>query len=274
MSDAPRLVDQQPPPRTEAENGPRTVEVVCGSAGCRAAVEANGVAVMVDALRASATITSLMAAGAKRVFVATEVDQAYAMKERLGDAFLIGEREGFPPPGFDANNSPRGVMELPLKGRDAVFTSTTGAARLGQLQGTKLALVGTAVNAKRVANVINSRAGSAPVFSISAGLRGSPGGTEEDWIGAALIADRLADLDFAWLNRDLGVDGYWPSVLDAPSVREGFLDGAHGRILIDKGLASDIEDCAAFDWIDAVAAVRGFLNIDDGPPVAELERVG
>jgi phosphosulfolactate phosphohydrolase-like enzyme len=205
---------------------------------------------MVDALRASATITSLIAAGARRVWVATEVEQAHAMKERLGDALLVGEREGFPPPGFDANNSPRGVMELALEGRDAVFTSTTGAAR-----------------------VVAERAGEMPVYSIAAGLRGAPGGTEEDWIGAALIADRLAEHGFDWINRELGMQGYWPPVLDAPSVRQGFFDGAHGRTLIDKGLASDIEDCAALDWIDAVAAVAGYLSIDDGPPIAELQRI-
>jgi len=273
MPEPARLVDREPPPRVAAANEARTVEVVCGGAGCRAAAEVGGVAVMIDALRASATITSLMAAGARRVWVATEVEQAHAMKERLGDALLVGERDGFPPPGFDANNSPRGVMDLPLEGRDAVFTSTTGAARLGQLQGCALALVGTAVNASLVAQVVADRAGEAPVFSIAAGLRGAPGGTEEDWIGAALIAERLVEHDFDWLNRDLGVQGYWPPVLDAPSVRQGFFDGAHGRTLIDKGLASDIEDCAALDWIDAVAGVVDYLIIDDGPPIAELARI-
>jgi 2-phosphosulfolactate phosphatase len=273
MSQTPRLVDQQPPSRRGNRNGARTVEVVCGSEGCRAAVEAGGVAVVVDALRASATITSLMAAGVRRVWVATEVEQAHAMKERLGDAFLVGERDGFPPPGFDVGNSPRGVMDLALEGQQAVFTSTTGSARLGQLEGASLALVGSPVNAGLVARVVADRAGDLPVFCVSAGLRGSPGGTEEDWIGAALIAERLTDHDYEWINRDLGIEGYWPPMLDAPSVRQGFFDGAHGRTLVDKGLSSDIEDCAALDWIDAVAAVAGYLSIDDGPPIAELERL-
>ena len=267
------MVDQPAPARAGVGNGPRTVEVVCGSEGCRVAAAAGGVAVMVDALRASATITSLIAAGAQRVWVATEVEQAHAMKERLGDALLVGERDGFPPPGFDVGNSPRGVMELALDGRDAVFTSTTGSARLAQLEGAALTLVGSTVNAGLVARVMAEKADDQPVFSISAGLRGAPGGTEEDWLGAALIADRLTERGFAWINRDLGMQGYWPPVLDTPSVREGFFDGAHGRTLVDKGLSSDIEDCAALDWIDAVAAVVGYLRIDDGPPVAELARI-
>ena len=272
-----RLVEREPPARSGKSNAPRTVEVVCGLAGCRAAAEAGGVAVMVDALRASATITSLVAAGARRVWVATEVEQARAMKVRLAeecgdDVFLVGEREGFPPPDFDAGNSPRGVLELPLEGRDAVFTSTTGAARLGQLAGTSLAVLGTTVNAALVAEIVAQRAGEAPVFSIAAGLRGSPGGTEEDWIGAALVADRLAARGFDWLNPDLG-GAYWPPLLDAAGVRHGFVNGAHGQVLVDKGLGSDVEDCASIDWIDAVAAVSGYLQIDDGPPVAELERI-
>ena len=272
-----RLVEGEPPAPSDQGHAPRTVEVVCGPSGCAAAVAAGGVAVLVDALRASATITSLMAAGARRVWVATEVEQARAMKSRLAgegddDAFLVGEREGFPPPGFDAGNSPRGVLELPLEGRDAVFTSTTGAARLGQLAGTSLAVVGTTVNAALVAETVAQRAGEAPVFSIAAGLRGSPGGTEEDWIGAALIADRLAEHGFDWLNPDLG-ETYWPPLLGAAGVRDGFVNGAHGQFLVGKGLRSDVEDCASIDWIDAVAAVSGYLPIDDGPPVAELERI-
>jgi len=79
MPEPARLVDREPPPRVAAANEARTVEVVCGGAGCRAAAEVGGVAVMIDALRASATITSLMAAGARRVWVATEVEQAHAM---------------------------------------------------------------------------------------------------------------------------------------------------------------------------------------------------
>jgi phosphosulfolactate phosphohydrolase-like enzyme len=60
---------------------------------------------MVDALRASATITALIAAGARRAWVATEIEQAHAMKARLvqegtGEPILLGEDEGFPPPGF------------------------------------------------------------------------------------------------------------------------------------------------------------------------------
>ncbi len=273
MAEAKRMVDRPAPARAGVANEARTVEVVCGADGCRAAAAAGGCAVMVDALRASATITSLMAAGAQRVWVATEVEQAHAMKERLGDALLVGERDGFPPPGFDAGNSPRGVMDLELEGRDAVFTSTTGSARLGQLRGTALTLVGTTVNAGLVARVMAENADQRPVFSIAAGLRGAPGATEEDWLGAALIAERLTEHGFAWINRDLGMQGYWPPVLDAPSVREGFFDGAHGRTLVDKGLSSDIEDCAALDWIDAVASVVGYLSIDDGPPVAELARI-
>jgi 2-phosphosulfolactate phosphatase len=272
-----RFVDSDPPP-LRGDNPPRSVEVVCGAGGCRAAVEAAGVAVMVDALRASATITALIAAGARRVWVATEIEQAHAMKARLvqegiGEPILLGEREGFPPPGFDAGNSPRDAMALPINGRDAVFTSTTGSARLGQLEGTSLAVVGSTVNADRVARIVAERAGDRPVFAIAAGLRGAPGGTEEDWIGAAVIAERLTEHDFEWVNRGLGARGYWPATLDAESVLDGFTAGAHGRVLAGKGLGADVEDCARIDWIDAVAQVVGYLPIDEGPPIAELARL-
>lgn len=228
---------------------------------------------MVDALRASATISSLVAEGARRVWVATEVDQARAMKDRLGDALLIGEREGFPPPGFDGNNSPRGIRQLAVDGRDVVFTSTTGAVRLGQLEGASLVLVGTTVNATAVAELIAGRDDDASVFAIAAGLRGRPGGTEEDWIGAALIAKLLAERGYGWIDEESSGGIHWPESLAAESVREGFFAGGHGRSLIAKGLSEDVADCSQIDWIDAVAAVVDYLEIGGGPRVAELERI-
>ncbi len=253
--------------------GPGTVRVVAGAEGCQEAVEAGAVALMVDALRASATITALTSAGAGTIFVATHVEQARRVKEQIGDVLLIGEREGFPPEGFDAGNSPEEVLGLGVEGRQIAFTSTTGAARLGQLRGAHAVLVGGPVNATAVVEAAARLASAAghPVYALAAGLTGRPGGTEEDWLGAALLAQGLAGRGYDWVNRAEHLGEHWPAELTPEGVREGFFAGAHGQSLVEKGLSNDITACSRIDWLPVVAQVVGYREIDDGPPVAELK---
>lgn len=251
----------------------QVVKVVAGAEGCRRAVQDGAVAVMVDALRASATITSLVQNGARRVWVATRVAQARDLARELGDALLVGERRGFPPPGFDAGNSPEGVAGLQLDGRDVVFTSTTGAARLGQLEGAPAVLVGGPVNLASVARAASAHAGNRPIYAIAAGLTGRPGGTEEDWLGAALVAQELARDGRTWSGRHEGEGRHWPGgEIVAEAVARLFAAAPNGRGLQEKGLGEDVEACSRVDWLDAVARVAGYRRIDDGPPLAELVR--
>lgn len=260
----------------------KTVRVVAGAEGCRRAVEDGAVAVMVDALRASATITSMVQNGARRVWVATHVDQARDLARELrgegGEVFLVGERGGFPPDGFDAGNTPEGVAELELEGRQVVFTSTTGAARLGQLEGAPAVLVGSPVNVTAVARAARAHADGSgsrarPVYAIAAGLTGRRGGTAEDWLGAALVAQELARAGYAWRDRDDGAGERWPAdELTAEEVARRFAGSLNGRGLEEKGLGADVAACSRVDWLDAVARVVGYRRIDDGPPVAELAR--
>jgi len=272
------------PSGTEIENDPgdgladqselrATVKVVAGAEGCEEAVAAGAVALMVDALRASATITAPTSAGAGTIFVATHVEQARRVKDQIGDVLLVGEREGFPPEGFDAGNSPEEVLGLGVEGRQIAFTSTTGAARLGQLRGAAAVLVGGPVNATAAVDAALRLAGTGgyPVYAVAAGLTGRPGGTEEDWIGAALLAQGLAGHGYDWLNRDEHLGEHWPAELTPEGVREGFFAGGHGQTLVEKGLADDITACSRVDWLPVVAQVVGYREIDDGPPVAELK---
>lgn len=300
MPAEPRLLDKQGASQLAPEGERRTVRVVAGAEGCQEAVEAVAVAIMVDALRASATITALTSAGADTIFVATHVEQARRVKDELsdtlGDILLVGEREGFPPEGFDAGNSPEEVLGLGVEGRPVAFTSTTGAARLSELRGAHEVLVGGPVNCAAVVQAAarlaepkggggGSGAGSGdgagagavgdvhPIYAVAAGLTGRPGGTEEDWLGAALQAQELAKLGFDWVNREEHLGVHWPEGLTPENIRAGFFAGGHGQSLVEKGLGDDIITCSRVDWLPVVARVVGYRQIDDGPPVAELNRL-
>ena len=81
-------------------------------------------AIVVDVLRATSTIAQALASGYRRVLCCAEVEEAFALKERLADAVLGGERKAVAVPGFDLGNSPREYLEL--RGETLILTTTNG----------------------------------------------------------------------------------------------------------------------------------------------------
>src|SRR5262245_14390689 len=81
-------------------------------------------AIVVDVLRATSTIAQALAAGYRRVLCCSEVDEALALRDGLGDAVLGGERKAVAIPGFDLGNSPREYLEA--RGETLVLTTTNG----------------------------------------------------------------------------------------------------------------------------------------------------
>ena len=72
------------------------IHLIEGEAGCQFAVEHGCVAIVVDALRASATAAMLLHAGARQLLVVRTVEEAFAAKLELPGALLFGERGGVP----------------------------------------------------------------------------------------------------------------------------------------------------------------------------------
>ena len=79
--------------------------------------------VVIDVIRATSTICQALAAGYERVLCASEVDEAFALRDELGGV-LGGERGNVLVPGFDLGNSPREYLE-PRDG-GLILTTTNG----------------------------------------------------------------------------------------------------------------------------------------------------
>src|SRR5881227_3881579 len=79
----------------------------------------DGVAVVIDVLRATTTIVHALAAGCICVRPCAEVAEAQALagEMRVGRALLGGERGGLPLPGFDVGNSPREYVPRVCRGK-------------------------------------------------------------------------------------------------------------------------------------------------------------
>jgi 2-phosphosulfolactate phosphatase len=254
---------------------PNRVEVhlMPGEAGCCWAREQQAVAVVVDALRASATITLLLHRGASEVIVLKEVSEAYAYRRAHPETVLVGERGGLKVTGFDFGNSPTEIQRADVEGKSVTFTSTTGAQCLVDCLGAAAVVVGTPINATAVARRVAAlaQAANAPIVIIPAGLATDPNAVaEEDWLGAAVLAAHLA----LPLNQasEKAFQHYHGS-MQSSGLLAGFLNSAHGRKLVQLGFADDIRLCAQVDLIaDVVPILTAVVSLACGGRGVRLRR--
>lgn len=219
--------------------------VIAGQAGCDYAVEHDCVAIVVDALRASATAAMLFDAGARDILVTREVDTALEARRVWADALVYGERDALPPPGFDHGNSP--LEAGAAAGRHVVFTTTTGASRLVACWGARAAYMGGPVNAKAV--VCAAASHGADVVVIPAGLADHPHfNSQEDWAGACLLAARSGAVVGEGYPRFV----YWRDRIAGEGLPALIAGAPHAEQLRRKGFAADVAFCAREDVTRAV----------------------
>jgi 2-phosphosulfolactate phosphatase len=108
--------------------------------------------VVVDAFRASTTITVLVKKGARVVPVAS-IEEAASY---IGADYRIGERGNAKVQGFDFGNSPTETeaSELPLDGATLVLSTTNGTRVIEAARGIPVILTVTFENARTVADAL------------------------------------------------------------------------------------------------------------------------
>lgn len=205
-------------------------------------------AVVFDVLRATSSMLAALAAGATEIWPVATVAEALALKERMPDALLGGERGGDRIDGFDLGNSPAEYGGL--AGRRVICTTTNGTVACRQCAGAARVLVGAMVNLRAVAAAV---AASRPpeLLLVCAGTHDTP--ALEDAIAAGALCAALppAELtDAAWLVRA----AYERFAADCG---EGLRLARNGRALAVAGRGGDIAWCARASAIDVVGEMGG-----------------
>jgi phosphosulfolactate phosphohydrolase-like enzyme len=158
------------------------------------AAVAGGVAVVIDVIRASTTITTAVANGAASVFPVESVERALERASSLGEGTLLGgERGGIRIEGFDLGNSPREYTPERVAGHQIVFTTTNGTAALAACHEAAVVMIGCLVNRSAVAVAARAAAveHQTAVHLVCAGVERQL--AEEDLLGAGAILDAAAD---------------------------------------------------------------------------------
>lgn len=245
-------------------SGKPLVRVVAGRDGCRLAAETRAIAIIVDAMRMSAMLCTLLHIGVTKVHVVRGVSEARALAKLLRNAMLVGERKSVKPKGFDLSNSPTEALKYQARKRAAVFTSTTGAQRLHEALGACTILIGTAVNASSVASVAEGIASErgCDVVIIPAGRSDNPAlPSDEDWYASAAIASRMS-IPVCDEQREI-VAAMWDEIKEQ-GLKRIFSESLHGQQLISLGLKEDVELCAQLDMFSEVPWVKGVEEFEGG----------
>jgi len=98
----------------------------------REAVQARGVVIVIDVIRAFTVAAYAYAGGVRRIWLVRTIEEAQALREREPNALLAGEVGGRLIPGFDFNNSPSLMSTADVRGR--LLIQRTGAGTQGAVK--------------------------------------------------------------------------------------------------------------------------------------------
>jgi 2-phosphosulfolactate phosphatase len=196
------------------------------------------VAIMVDVLRASTTITIALEK-IPYVIPTLEIEEALAMATEH-QAFLAGERSGATIEGFDAGNSPLEIQKF--TGKTLIITTSNGTRILEGIRGR--ALIGSFVNAQAVAQKAREIAND-HIELVMAGVRGRF--AIEDFLGAGEIISHLKTNNPNEMALDEMAQSAFLAVQNHELVDHHVKNSLSARNLRKLGFSEDVEFCLQRD---------------------------
>jgi 2-phosphosulfolactate phosphatase len=206
--------------------------------------------VVIDVLRATSTIVTAVANGAKAVYPVGSPEEAMRLFSSIGreGTLLCGERRGHKVEGYHLGNSPSEFTHERVAGQRLVMSTTNGTRALQAASaGSERVLVGSLLNLGAVARLATFADG---LVVLCAGREQQF--ALDDALCAGLLLDRVADGRRDELDLDdAGRVARALSAQMAPTP-ELLRTVAGGRALVDIGLGGDVADCARVDVYDVV----------------------
>lgn len=228
------------------------------------------ICIVIDVLRATTTLTSLLACGATGVTVAADPEAARAAKRIDPTAILLGEIGGLRPDDFDLGNSPREITPAAVAGRRAICSTSNGTAAIRAATAAPLALLGCLRNGTAVVRVALDAArqdGLGLTIVCSGGAGGRSFALDDTLTAGHLVAVALQEAERGGLGLELT-----EAALAAQALRHGAIESedeptsnrwervlrqtAAGRHLAQIGLGEDIPFCADVDRETTVPQAR------------------
>ncbi len=225
------------------------LDVALVPAGLAPQEPAGRTVVVIDILRATTTICTALAHGARAVIPCASPDEAARLLHSVGpDVVLAGERHALPIPGFHLGNSP-GEMQAAAVGGKLVALATTNGSRafLGVSQALEV-LAGAAVNFTAVTERLHAAlTAGRDVLIVCAGREGrfglddayAAGRMVQRALGAAPAGVALNDSAVAAVAVAAALGDDWEAALRRAQAADdlakvGLGDDVHAAALVDS----------------------------------------
>ncbi len=206
-------------------------------------------AVMIDALRASATIITAISNGCDRIVPTSEANEAAAIKKiSEGNVLLCGEIDAQKVGGFDLGNSPLEYTPDIVADRVLIYSTSNGSIAVKGLADAETIIIATFINATAAAQRAFDL--QRDIVLVCAGTKGKF--STDDVVAMGCIIDRLIMLDETLETDDLGkvaLKIYQDSRNDILGALSGSSDYEYLKQL---KLFDDLEYCTREDMFDVV----------------------
>jgi 2-phosphosulfolactate phosphatase len=217
------------------------VDVVFGIAQMTPGLVNGRVVAVIDVLRASTTIATALANGARNVVPLASADEVITRAKQFerSKVLLAGEQKMHAVPGFDAGNSPLQFTRKAVEGKTVLLTTTNGTASLLAIQGARDVAVCAYVNFSAVLALLRTAVrGGTDVTIITAGRE-----RQFSLEDAACAGRFVRAITRAVPGVDTNDGAFAGALLDeryGDRLSQLFADSEHGQALADAGFSPDL----------------------------------
>jgi 2-phosphosulfolactate phosphatase len=223
------------------------------------------VCVVFDVLRATSSMITALANGAKVIFPVVEISEALAMRQNNPHLLLAGERDGVRilssvtgTISFDLGNSPREFTAQTVQGRSIAMTTTNGTRALRACSRAWASFISSFLNLRATAELLRRESPRHLLLVCSGTFEQA---AFEDVLAAGALCDLLwneyrngAVSDSAEMARTL-------FQVERADLRAAITRARNGkRLLANPELCADVDFCLQTDLFNAV----GELGPDGG----------
>jgi 2-phosphosulfolactate phosphatase len=206
--------------------------------------------IVIDVLRASSTIITALANGAKEVVPVGTIEFAVKISGGIfgGQTLLGGERNTKKIEGFALGNSPTEYSKEIVSGKTIVFYSTNGSRAIVKAKYSANLFVCSFNNLNAVAkhlkqlnaDVIILCSGNNNFFSL------------EDSVCAGMLINELVNVDNNVTMTDSSKSALTLFKSYGKNILKLLSESDHGELLIDNGFESDLKDCAELNSTEVI----------------------
>jgi len=206
--------------------------------------------IVIDVLRASSTIITALANGAKEVVPVGTIEFAVKVSGGIfgGQTLLGGERNTKKIEGFALGNSPTEYSKEIVSGKSIVFYSTNGSRAIVKAKYSANLFVCSFNNLNAVAkhlkqlneDVIILCSGNNNFFSL------------EDSVCAGMLINELVNVDKNFTLTDSSKSALTLFKSYGKNILKLLSESDHGELLITNGFESDLKDCAELNSTEVI----------------------